>query len=145
MPRQVRCAMIATSRAVIDLELLNALRGLSLPIAARTVGISATAFKKACRRLGLTRWQYRRGPGRSGHKRGAIPTRAAGDEIDAELAGMDGVEWEENGLADWLGGGFSEAGGAYGPAGDGDDALVLEMLARPWPLNIDKYANSCCP
>ena len=55
------------------------------------------------------------------------------------------VEWEEKGLADWLWGGFSEAGGADWPAVDGDDALVLEMLARPWPLNIDKYANSCCP
>ena len=38
---------------VISLELLDSLHGLSLPLAASTVGVPATAFKKACRRLGV--------------------------------------------------------------------------------------------
>jgi hypothetical protein len=52
------------SPMVITRELIDTLHGLPLPRAARTVGVSATAFKKACRRLGITRWDYTRGPGR---------------------------------------------------------------------------------
>ena len=141
-----------SSPVVISLEQLDSLRGLPLPLAASTVGISATAFKRACRRLGVTRWQYRRGPGRA-RKGGAAPTRtvaaslprspsgpgcsprcqtssSAGQEVDPELAGADGVGCDRNGLADWLGGSTSEA--VASAAGD-DDALVLEMLALPWP------------
>ena len=36
--------------------------------------VPATAFKKACRRLGVTRWDYRRGPGRASSKNVACPT-----------------------------------------------------------------------
>ncbi len=47
-------------------ELLNALEGLPLQQAAAAVGVSVTALKKACRRLGIARWGYRRGAGRRG-------------------------------------------------------------------------------
>jgi RWP-RK domain len=33
---------------------------MSLPCAAESLGISTTALKKACRRLGVARWPYRR-------------------------------------------------------------------------------------
>ena len=45
--------------------LLEDLRGQPLPAAARSIGVSATAFTRACRRLGLRRWPFRRGPARS--------------------------------------------------------------------------------
>ena len=130
---------------VLTLELLDALRGLPLPRAAQAVGVSATAFKKACRRLGVHRWGYRRGPGRAKCER-LVPSRnvvtplqlsqeedmdsccstrrcSSGEEVDAELACCRDRELE---LEDWLGG---TAGSAE------DDALVLELLAQPWPLN----------
>ena len=49
---------------VVTSALVHSLRGLPLPQAARAVGLSATAFKRACRRLGVARWDYTRGPGR---------------------------------------------------------------------------------
>ena len=49
---------------VLTPTILAALQGQPLPAAARSVGMSATAFKRACRRLGTRRWGFRRGPGR---------------------------------------------------------------------------------
>ena len=49
---------------VLTPTILSALQGQPLPAAARSVGMSATAFKRACRRLGIRRWGFRRGPGR---------------------------------------------------------------------------------
>jgi hypothetical protein len=52
----------------ITMNLLETLHGLPLPVAARSIGVSSSAFKKACRRLGVHRWHYQRGPGRSASK-----------------------------------------------------------------------------
>ena len=49
---------------ILTPAILAALQGQPLPAAARAVGMSATAFKRACRRLGIRRWGFRRGPGR---------------------------------------------------------------------------------
>ena len=49
---------------VLTPAILAALQGQPLPAAARAVGMSVTAFKRACRRLGVRRWGFRRGPGR---------------------------------------------------------------------------------
>ena len=49
---------------VLTPAILAALQGQPLPAAARTVGMSATAFKRACRRLGIRRWSFSRGQGR---------------------------------------------------------------------------------
>ena len=46
---------------VITSSMIEALRGQPLPAAARAVGVSATSFKRACRRLGLRRWGIRWG------------------------------------------------------------------------------------
>ena len=42
----------------VTLELLQELGSLPLPTAAETLGISATALKGACRKLGIERWPY---------------------------------------------------------------------------------------
>ena len=49
---------------VVTLAVIESLRGLPLPQAARSIGVSATSFKRACRQLGVRRWQYTRGRGR---------------------------------------------------------------------------------
>ena len=154
------------SPVVITLPLLDALRGLSLPHAARVVGVSATAFKKACRRLGVRRWDYRRGPGRAGSRRARSAPRAGTATRDAEGDRGDRCSPARGRSAEDADGGpetaryLTDSDPAMGdsdPAGsergteradalllwgwpdgadsDGaaaDDALVLEMLARPW-------------
>ena len=141
--------------------LLDSLRGLPLPDAARAVGVCGTAFKKACRRLGVPvrRWEYRRGPGLAMRKRssrsriqspapqppvGVHPAqtprvqcrgRSAGEEVDAALSCVvteARAAWE-------FGQPESERREAEGCKADGagaDDALVLGMLRRPWPLDL---------
>ena len=47
----------------VSLEAIRALQDLPVTDAAGRLGISATAFKKACRKLGIERWTYRRVPG----------------------------------------------------------------------------------
>ena len=54
----------AKNAPVLTPAILAALQGQPLPAAARAVGMSVTAFKRACRRLGIRRWGFRRGPGR---------------------------------------------------------------------------------
>ena len=71
-PRRTSVCTLARQPVIITSALIQALGGLSLPDAARTVGISPTAFKRACRRLGVRRWEYRRGPAR--HDAGGCPT-----------------------------------------------------------------------
>ena len=46
---------------VVTRELIAALADLPLNKAAAAAGVSATAFKKACRKLGVRRWAYKRG------------------------------------------------------------------------------------
>ena len=54
----------AKNAPVLTPAILAALQGQPLPAAARAVGMSATAFKRACRQLGVRRWGFRRWPGR---------------------------------------------------------------------------------
>ena len=58
----------------VTLEVLEQLCSLSLPKAASKLGISATAMKKACRKLGITRWPYL--PARHKLLASTIPMRA---------------------------------------------------------------------
>jgi hypothetical protein len=58
----------------VTIEVLEQLCSLSLPKAASELGISATAMKKACRKLGITRWPYL--PARHKLVTSTIPARA---------------------------------------------------------------------
>ena len=49
---------------VVTRSALQLLSDRPLPQAARALGVSATALKHACRRLGIRRWAHRRGPAR---------------------------------------------------------------------------------
>ena len=148
LPSQARSAFSSADRrtppspVVISLELLDSLHGMSLPLAASTVGVSPTAFKRACRRLGVPRWEYRRGPGRARSKNVAGPTgpvatsqhgSSAGEDVDMQLAGVGTADCETKELADWLRGEVAEVGRAV-MAEPEDDALVLQMLALRWPV-----------
>ena len=66
------------SPVVITTAVIDSLRGLPLPHAARSVGVSVTAFKRACRRLGVRRWQYTRGPGRAAGGAASSPAAREG-------------------------------------------------------------------
>ena len=65
-PRRSRISAkpVPPGRVVVNPELLESLRGLPLPHAARSIGISVTAFKAACRKLGIRRWEHTRGRAR---------------------------------------------------------------------------------
>ena len=129
---------------LITRPLLDSLRGLSLPKAASTIGVSATAFKRACRSLGVVRWDFTRGParGKRGSRRcagqsescsptdsGPIPCSPGWDDpADDIMVPCGNVAWSNIEAAEsenlWLADEEPEA----------DDALVLEMLARPWTV-----------
>ena len=74
-------------RVVLTHDLLRALRGQPLPLAARAVGVSATSFKRACRRLGVGRWEYTRGPARA--LRRASEARALTADSERRDGGSD--------------------------------------------------------
>jgi hypothetical protein len=57
-PNALRANNLASAPVSITLEILEQLASLSLPIAASKLGISATAMKNACRKLGISRWPY---------------------------------------------------------------------------------------
>eukprot|EP00292_Cryptomonas_paramecium_P005854 CAMPEP_0113692478 /NCGR_PEP_ID=MMETSP0038_2-20120614/19102_1 /TAXON_ID=2898 /ORGANISM="Cryptomonas paramecium" /LENGTH=412 /DNA_ID=CAMNT_0000614385 /DNA_START=73 /DNA_END=1308 /DNA_ORIENTATION=+ /assembly_acc=CAM_ASM_000170 len=48
---------------VVTREVLSTLTGMPLGRAAQSLGVSATALKKACRKLGLDRWAYKKNGG----------------------------------------------------------------------------------
>ena len=134
------------SPVLITLPLLDSLRGRSLPKAASTIGVSATAFKRACRSLGVVRWDFTRGPAR--RKRGSTPC--------AGQLGTESCSPTDSGPIPCSPGSDDPADDIMVPCGnhegsniaaaetenpwladeepEADDALVLEMLARPWPV-----------
>jgi hypothetical protein len=77
-------AAARTQRVVLTRERIDGLQDLTLAQAAAAAGISPTALKRACRRLGVARWAYRRrqaeskedrrpGPPSGRPKKGASP------------------------------------------------------------------------
>eukprot|EP00293_Proteomonas_sulcata_P012163 CAMPEP_0184290910 /NCGR_PEP_ID=MMETSP1049-20130417/3043_1 /TAXON_ID=77928 /ORGANISM="Proteomonas sulcata, Strain CCMP704" /LENGTH=677 /DNA_ID=CAMNT_0026598191 /DNA_START=116 /DNA_END=2149 /DNA_ORIENTATION=- len=52
----------STGPVVVTLELLEQYSDISLTDAAKKLGISPTAVKKACRKLGVQRWPYKKNP-----------------------------------------------------------------------------------
>ena len=78
----------AVAPVALSLEVLEQLANYSLPHAASKLGISATAMKKACRKLGIARWPYLPArPGRHFEAASAPPSMSAPSSMIAtELA-----------------------------------------------------------
>ncbi len=105
------------SAVVVTPALLTTLAGLPLPRAAAAVGVSTTALKKACRKLGLARWGFRRGAGRSA-RRGAQEHPQPGRMIgrakrDGSVATADGERRRPRGVGSK--GGSGAGAGASSP------------------------------
>jgi hypothetical protein len=93
---------------VVTLGLLDSIRDLPLIQAAAKLGVSPTAFKKACRRLGVSRWAYRRNrdAAASGGRRqrrsasvAAASAAAVAWPCGELLAGRDGPAFSASGAA----------------------------------------------
>ena len=76
---------------VLTMEVVQNLGRLPLPAAADTLGISATALKGACRKLGISRWPYFAGRGmhwkQKEHQAQAPRTQNAGTQTDLSFGG----------------------------------------------------------
>ena len=73
----------------ITLEVLEDLGRLPLPRASAMLGISATALKGACRKLGIQRWPYFAG---RGLVPAYLPKKDAGTQTDVSFGGVYGCE-----------------------------------------------------
>ena len=73
---------------VLTMEVVQNLGRLPLPAAADTLGISATALKGACRKLGIQRWPYwvPRGPAAASQGR-HTHTKDASTQTDLSFGG----------------------------------------------------------
>ena len=69
----------------LTLELVASRMHMSMTRASEAFGVSRTAFKQACRRLGIKRWPFRRGPQRR---------RFCAVEVEAEDSTRGAVEAE---------------------------------------------------
>jgi hypothetical protein len=75
----------------ITLKVLTDLDRHTLPAAAKTLGLSATALKGACRKLGITRWPYWAGRGMVPallQKRAPPALQDAATQTDVTVAGV---------------------------------------------------------
>ena len=86
---------------VVTRELVAALAELPLLQAAATAGVSATAFKKACRKLGVLRWAYKR-------RSPADAARPAADSHAALSGALCGSELPHAALDEECGSGIEE-------------------------------------
>ena len=139
-PRRSRISAksVPPGRVVVTPELLESLRGLPLPHAARSIGISVTAFKAACRKLGIRRWEHTRGRAREGNGGRAGPGQdypgvsfpsatvpsspPPASPLPAHESGLIAASWRESPL----------------PSSDSDsdremlDAAMLSFQSSPW-------------
>ena len=77
----------------ITLQILEELSSLPLPTAAARLGLSATALKGACRKLGIQRWPYwvARGPAAL-QNRSPPALKDAGTQTDLSFGGVYGCD-----------------------------------------------------
>jgi hypothetical protein len=101
----------------VSLETVLALQDLPVHEAAGRIGISATALKKACRKLGVNRWSYRRVPG-------PPPAAPAHAETPPDDAGWPASPLPRSALAN------AEASFFGGREFADFDAEMAEMAAR---------------
>ena len=84
----------------LNYEIISKLFCLALPEAAERLGISATAFKAACRRLGVTKWPFRASQRSSAAEVEAANAAAAatlGCAVPAEKQQQEGVSSKRTG------------------------------------------------
>ena len=152
------------SPVIITPALLQSLLAVPLPQAAHSVGISAYALKRACRRLGMRRWPYTRGPSKdkgrqtnAGLVQGSKHASKSHTDWDAARTSTEntgGVRMEGNfesdeccKLCEWLADGCRELEDEWARALElkgeseertmlADDLLVLDMLAKPWIQDV---------
>ena len=79
-------------------ELVATLSALPLQRAAAAAGVSPTAFKGACRTLGIARWTYQRGRCEAGTAE-TVSAAAAGEPGAAHCSVMDAEEGDEANFA----------------------------------------------
>ena len=79
------------NHARITLEVLQELGHQPVARAAAALGISATALKGACRKLGITRWPYM--SGRGGQRTGTAQTTDAGTRAVQDAATQTDVSF----------------------------------------------------
>ncbi|MFN9938450.1 MAG: RWP-RK domain-containing protein, partial [bacterium] len=66
---------------VVTPSLLESLSELPLARAAASLGLNISSFKRACRRLGIPRWRYTRGPSKTPPISGRILPEHSADVI----------------------------------------------------------------
>ena len=115
------------------MELLHTLQGLPLARAAAAAGISPTAFKKASRKLGLPRWEYRRAA-----RTAANASQGAASALEACTDRPVPAAESEMGSA---GGGVSLAGGCEQQHG-AEDFLPWQSSWEGAPLDDPGFRNN---
>ena len=165
-PRSKPCSTTGTTSVggrampvVVTRDLVAALADLPLPKAAATAGICPTALKRACRKIGVRRWVYKRGRTADGWKAADSGSRAGhrGDnrpilDVPAHttVPGPDDVRaaarrdhpnqlaalWAGNAIAVFTLAGMAAASYHGVPAAETvlDDALARHSLGMSWPL-----------
>ena len=78
------------SPVVLTPSILVALSNMPLCNAAQAVGVSSTAFKKACRKLGVARWNYKRGASKRNQEEpiGQIPGADVSSSDDCHVTAV---------------------------------------------------------
>ena len=70
----------------VDLETISSMFGMPQPEAARVLDLSLTALKQVCRKLGITRWPYKRPCKRGKRSRSNETTALRSSTINAGVA-----------------------------------------------------------
>ena len=87
-------AAIPLSPVAVTPELVRTLSGMSLAGAAAAAGVSPTAFKKACRKIGIRRWTYyRRHDGHARSERARDEQPAATAAVPASMSPSERSPW----------------------------------------------------
>ena len=120
---------------VVTRELVAALADLPLHEAAAAAGVSATAFKKACRKLGIKRWAYKRRRPAAAGANARKAAAAAGASLKREPVGAGAGDASDDG-------GDSDCG-ADSSAPEGPDTppaplACWESAAHPAALGVLK-------
>ena len=127
-------ALAPAAPVVVTRELIAALADLPVRQAAAAAGVSATAFKKACRKLGVARWRYKR--------RGLTQVELADDADAAGTAAADEAGPEGGGAEGAPQSGTVLPAPAPGPCGSAAAGSQGAAESDGWPAG-DMWAGLC--